>query len=420
MMTSKTEDNDDSESQVCPEYFRWIHENLKPWKDTGISRETVEGIRDKAFFRLVVLNGRVYLKKYKDVPPSQSRDLYTIWGILQLLRKYPGKLPDLDIMFNCADKAVITSGIYHGSKAKIPPAIFHYCGDDMSFDIVFPDWSFWGWPEINVKPWDSLLEELREGNGRTNWTEREPYAYWKGNPNMSKNRRELLKCNVTDKQEWNARLYVQDWVQESKQGFKQSKLANQCTHRYKIYIEGIAWSVSMKYILACDSVTLLVNPKYYDFITRALIPMHHYWPVRDDGDKCRSIKYAVDWGNHHTEEAQAIGKAASKFILEDMKMDYVYDYMFHLLNEYGNLLKYKPTVPEGANEICLEALACPADGLKKEFLLESMVKEPSNKKPCTMPPPFDPSALQGILKEKEDSMHEVETWKRKYWENQSQ
>lgn len=66
--------------------------------------------------------------------------------------------------------------------------------------------------------------------------------------------------------------------------------------RYKLYIEGSAWSVSEKYILACDSTTLLVKPHYYDFFTRGLVPLHHYWPIKED-DKCRSIKFAVDWGN---------------------------------------------------------------------------------------------------------------------------
>ena len=32
-------------------------------------------------------------------------------------------------------------------------------------------------------------------------------------------------------------------------------------------------------------------------------------------------------------------------------MDNVYDYMFHLLNEYSKLLKFKPTMPEKAVEL---------------------------------------------------------------------
>ncbi|KAK3017594.1 hypothetical protein RJ639_004828, partial [Escallonia herrerae] len=95
---------------------------------------------------------------------------------------------------------------------------------------------------------------------------------------------------------------------------------------FKIYTEGSAWSVSEKYIRACDSVSLL-----------RFNACAHYWPIRED-DKCRSIKFAVDWGNSHKRKAQAIGKAASNFIQEELKMDYVYDYMFHLLNEYAKLL----------------------------------------------------------------------------------
>lgn len=73
------------------------------------------------------------------------------------------------------------------------------------------------------------------------------------------------------------------------------------TARYKIYIEGSAWSVSEKYILACDSLTLLVKPRYYDFFSRGLFPLQHYWPIKDN-DKCRSIEFAVDWGNTHKQK----------------------------------------------------------------------------------------------------------------------
>jgi hypothetical protein len=84
-------------------------------------------------------------------------------------------------------------------------------------------------------------------------------------------------------------------------------------HRYKIYIEGFGWSVSEKYILACDSVTLLVKPKFYDFFTRGLQPLHHYWPIRTDG-KCKSIKFAVDWGNNHE---QKVSLSNTNFYLEN-------------------------------------------------------------------------------------------------------
>lgn len=376
----------------------------------------MERARRTANFRLVILNGRAYIERFHR--SFQSRDVFTLWGIVQLLRRYPGQVPDLELMFDCVDWPVIKAIDYQGKDKPAPPPLFRYCADDSTLDIVFPDWSFWGWPEINIKPWDALLGELKEGNKRVKWMDREPYAFWKGNPAVAVSRMKLLKCNVSEGQDWNARIYAQDWHSEIKKGFKQSDLASQCIHRYKIYIEGTAWSVSDKYILACDSLSLIVKPRYYDFFTRGLMPVHHYWPIRDD-DMCRSIKFAVDWGNSHKQKAQAIGNEASSFIQEKLNMDHVYDYMFHLLTEYSKLQKFKPTKPHKAVELCAESMACPARGVERKFLMESMVKAPHSSAPCSLSPPYNPAELRMLQRRKANSINQVEMWEQKAWESKS-
>ncbi|KAA0033638.1 O-glucosyltransferase rumi-like protein [Cucumis melo var. makuwa] len=397
---------------TCPEYFQWIHEDLKPWAGTGITREMVERGRGKATFRLVIVGGRVYVEKYSEV--YQRRDIFTLWGILQLLRWYPDKIPDLDLMFSCEDQPNIFIGNYSGPgpNSMAPPPLFRYCGDDDTLDIVFPDWSFWGWPEINIKPWETLMKELKEGNGRKKWINRENYAYWKGNAFISMPRYKLLKCSRSTQHDWKARVYMQDWHKEVKQGFKNSNLADQCFSRYKIYIEGIGWSVSLKYILACDSMTLMVKPHFYDFFTRSLVPMHHYWPIKDDDDMCKSIKFAVEWGNAHKKEAQAIGKAASKYMEEQLNMEKVYDYMFHSLNEYSKLLTFKPTIPPNATEISWDDLACPNQGLAAKFMMDTLVKRPSFSSPCFLLPPFSPIVLDYIRTRKETPIEQIGTWEK--------
>ena len=130
-------------TETCPEYFRWIYEDLRPWMETGITREMVEEARRTASIRIVVVDGKVYTEKYQRV--VHPRDEFTIWGFLQLLRMYPGKLPDFDLMFECRDRPIIKAHFYQGTNASAPPPLFHYCGDDRTYDIVFPDWSFWGW-----------------------------------------------------------------------------------------------------------------------------------------------------------------------------------------------------------------------------------------------------------------------------------
>ncbi|KAL7158694.1 hypothetical protein ABFS83_02G160900 [Erythranthe nasuta] len=404
-----------SPESTCPEYFRWIHEDLRHWKKTGVTKEMVEKARATAHFRLTIVDGKMYVEKFKE--SIQTRALFTMWGIAQLMRWYPGKLPDLELMFDADDRPVVPANDFRQPGSE-PPPLFRYCSDWNSLDIVFPDWSFWGWAETNIRPWRYVLKDIKEGNKRTKWEDRVPYAYWKGNPHVCPWRADLMKCNATDQNDWNTRLYVQDWIAESQKGYKQSNLGDQCTHRYKIYIEGWAWSVSEKYILACNSPTLLMTQRWYDFFIRGMIPQQHYWPVRDS-DKCRSLKYAVEWGNNHTEKAKAIGEAGSRFIHEDMKMEYVYDYIFHLLNEYAKLLKYKPTVPINAIELCSESMACPADGIWRKFMEESLEKTPSDSPPCKMPPPYQPHELMAFVDGSGKATREVESWENEYWDKEN-
>lgn len=129
-------------TSTCPSYFQWIHDDLRHWKETGITQDMIERARKTAHFRLVIVNGKAYVEKYRQ--SIQTRDMFTLWGILQLLRLYPGRLPDLELMFDCDDRPVIPSKHFRGPNAA-PPPLFRYCSDWQSLDIVFPDWSFWGW-----------------------------------------------------------------------------------------------------------------------------------------------------------------------------------------------------------------------------------------------------------------------------------
>jgi hypothetical protein len=96
-----------------------------------------------AIFRLAIINGRIYVEKFREA--FQTRDVFTIWGFVQLLRRYPGKIPDLELMFDCVDWPVVKAAEFAGVDQPPPPPLFRYCANDETLDIVFPDWSYWGW-----------------------------------------------------------------------------------------------------------------------------------------------------------------------------------------------------------------------------------------------------------------------------------
>ncbi|GKV26213.1 hypothetical protein SLEP1_g35556 [Rubroshorea leprosula] len=363
-------------TQKCPGFFNFIHNDLQPWAKTRISKDHVMAAKKYAAFRVVIVGGRLYVDLYYAC--VQSRLMFTVWGLLQLLRRYPGMVPDVDIMFDCMDKPSINR-TEHGS---FPLPLFRYCTTDAHFDIPFPDWSFWGWPETNIKPWDEQFREIKKGSQKIKWGKKLPHAFWKGNPDVdSPIRTELLQCNHSRK--WGAQILRQNWVEEAKSGYEKSKLSNQCNHQYKIYAEGYAWSVSLKYILSCGSLALIISPQYEDFFSRGLIPKENYWPVSPI-NLCPSIKFAVDWGHAHPLEAEAMGKRGQDF-MENLSMDRVYDYMFHLISEYSKLQDFKPVPPSSALPVCAESLLCLADPLQREYL-ERETAVPSPAAPCGMEP----------------------------------
>ncbi|GKV03076.1 hypothetical protein SLEP1_g15444 [Rubroshorea leprosula] len=111
LTTTHNVTNPDNLSGIrCPSYFRWIHEDLRPWRETGVTKDMGELARKSENFRLVIVNGKAYLQKYMGC--YETRDVFSLWGILQLLRWYPGRLPDLDMMFECGDLPGIPSASF--------------------------------------------------------------------------------------------------------------------------------------------------------------------------------------------------------------------------------------------------------------------------------------------------------------------
>ncbi|XWS74021.1 hypothetical protein CRYUN_Cryun02cG0179700 [Craigia yunnanensis] len=360
--------------EKCPKFFKFIYRDLEPWAKTRISNYHITQAKQHAAFRVVIVEGRLYVDLYYAC--VQSRLMFTIWGLLQLLKRYPGMVPDVDMMFDCMDKPTIDR-IEHGS---FPIPLFRYCTTEAHFDIPFPDWSFWGWPETNIQPWDEQFKDIKQGSQAQSWTKKLRRAFWKGNPDVEAPiRQELMQCNHS--RLWGAQIIRQNWAEEAKGGFEQSKLSNQCNHRYKIYAEGYAWSVSLKYILSCGSLALLISPQYEDFFTRGLIPKFNYWPVSPIG-LCHSIKFAVDWGNTNPAEAEAIGKRGQQ-LMESLSMDRVYDYMFHLISEYSKLQDFKPVPPSSAQEVCEESVLCLAEPKQREYLRRAAAGG-SSTPPCSL------------------------------------
>ncbi|KAM0044722.1 putative glycosyl transferase CAP10 domain-containing protein [Helianthus debilis subsp. tardiflorus] len=90
----------------------------------------------------------------------------------------------------------------------------------------------------------------------------------------------------------------------------------------------------------------------------------------------------VQYGHFHFPQAEAIGKSVQDF-MESLTIDRIYDYMYHLIVEYAELLDFKPVRPVSALEECVESLYCFADQNQVQFLARSATS-PSQTPPCKL------------------------------------
>ncbi|GMH22483.1 hypothetical protein Nepgr_024326 [Nepenthes gracilis] len=81
--------------------------------------------------------------------------------------------------------------------------------------------------------------------------------------------------------------------------------------------------------------------------------------------------------------------------------------------EYRMLLRYKPTIPPGAVELCSEKWSWVPNGLEHMYRLETAVERPAQRNPCAMPPPYSHHALQALLDQNARIKRQVEEWESK-------
>ncbi|XP_024524826.1 O-glucosyltransferase rumi homolog [Selaginella moellendorffii] len=360
----------------CPRYFARIREHLAPWRSTGITRRSLDRRQRLGSMRVAILGGRMYVRAYGDCP--QSRSVFSLWGLLLMLERFGDRVPDVEFVLNCKDRPIVPRD---GSYGGVPSPVLSYCSHRHSLDIPFPDYSFWGWPEVNIRPWEQESQEIFQGSQDVEWNKRQPLAFWKGNLRMGKLRNLLARCNST---EFGTLVFDQNWIAEANVGYANSKLCKQCNQRYNIYAEGAAWSASLKYKMACGSTLLYLDSEYDEFFTKGLLPNIHFMPISSkEEEMCQSLRDAVNWGNSHAHEAQNIGRSGQAFMREQVNIDQVYNYMFHLLSEYSRLQRFTPEIPRGGRFFCRRALQYIAELYGKQNYIGAH-KRVEDSEPCTM------------------------------------
>lgn len=166
---------------------------------------------------------------------------------------------------------------------------------------VMPDFNFWSWRGVA----GSFTEMRSRGKDLDEYIpDKIPKAVWRGavwtNPEV---RAPLLK--VTKNKPW-ADVFEFDWM--TRDNF--IPMEDFCRYAFLVHTEGRSWSGRLKYLLNCDSVTMIHDREWTAHYYSLLIPdgpKQNFVPVkRDFSDLKRKVQYYL--GNQY--EAQRVADNA--------------------------------------------------------------------------------------------------------------
>lgn len=285
-------------------YAGWIESDFSKWNVSLISKALVE--RAAAEFpcqsgklRIQIVGGTLWVDHSQESWPAggwypaelgggwtsaKARTPYLILALLETLREYPGKVPDVDAVFHISDEPCVPTRVL-GPNGEPAPPIFGYTATAGFADIPFPDFSFWGHEhtrmrgnlENPVQGWERQFDLLANNvSAAIPLHLRTPQLMWRGR--VSDDRRDDLRRQFVQCPEVFKALQLADhtlfnlWEPEVKQD-------EVCGWRYQAYVESNAWATNFKQKLACGSVVIAIKPRFFEFFTRALRPGVHYLEV---------------------------------------------------------------------------------------------------------------------------------------------
>ncbi|KAJ3020645.1 UNVERIFIED_CONTAM: hypothetical protein HDU68_010076 [Siphonaria sp. JEL0065] len=238
-----------------PRLFESIDKQVLVYrKRGGVFRSDIEKLSalDTSQLHIVIKNGRIYLKKFKNTHPYGNRALSVLSHLHDILSYSSSTpIPDVEFVVDCTD---------YGSASKPGGLSFTRKTED-ELTWLIPDFGFQAWPEVGLLSYtdmrsDSLMYE-------TNGPKKVEKLLWRGAP-MTDSRKELLELA---KEPW-ADVQELKWSclktpdEEGCRDFVDYKTIPQhCGYKYLMQTEGHSYSgrfkLSVIYLLNCKSLTLV-------------------------------------------------------------------------------------------------------------------------------------------------------------------
>ena len=241
--------------------------------------------------RFKILNGQLYVNLQKQLASSlddgDSRAMFAVAMLLEVLHTFPGQIPDTDAVFHTTDWPCSKK---QPAGTSVP--ILGFSSTDNHMDIAMPDFtemSHQGGITNDPKTKQPLIGWAQQSQAFQSFEPKISQLFWRGRhtPDESRDhlRNELFDCpkqfEATGQHDLASMFNLEGG---------QVNVYDRCQYKYLAYLESKAYSASLKHMLACGSVVLSPPLEFYHYYARALATEDHMVTIpRINGSLCLGI-----------------------------------------------------------------------------------------------------------------------------------
>lgn len=278
-------------------------------------------------FMVIILNGNLYVRHF--FPGYQSRHRSTLHQLYRLsVRFHP--LPDAAFVIDVSDGIIQINNL---------PIFVITRGRQMRAGILYPDFTFYNWPEASCKDerthaytylYESFARDAKRAaaNPRRAFNDKQDMLFWRGgmvgNPDRQRAVANLQNVMGIDVQ-------FMQWHNTSITGYNGAPgcvgLLDHCRYKYLAFLNGNSYSSRLKYELLCGSCVFASAQSWVEWWSHLFVAGVDWVEVQPDFSdaplKLAQVRSSEDKGFSYAEKARKKALA----LLSDDAVDCYWKYI---------------------------------------------------------------------------------------------
>jgi len=298
--------------------------------------------------RIQIINNTLYHVPSKTAFEYETRSR-SVKTVLKLVTDTFSHFTDMDLFFNVED----TTGLGHFNDVLFNVPVFALTksknvkhGLRHENIILMPCFTLWSWPEARAGRWKGKLNSILNAGLRLKFEERTSKAFWRGIFNNEGrtwfHSLSVKYPNLVDVQQnvWSKHDNALPLVGSE----AYTTLEDHCKFKYLLHIEGGSYSSRLKYLLLCGSTVIYDRGNHWDEYWYHLLEHNQNVILFEKRGNEDEFKKLHEFLSKNEDKAKEIGNQGRQLVSHYLSENAISCFWWKILDEYGKLIGYKPTL----------------------------------------------------------------------------